>query len=284
MFYCMYYWLIAPLRGGIRDDAHRTPSFSISMQVPNRKPYELSLFCDSAGAPEFARCRIPDLTRRAIDTEHLPALQVMSEHLLTALRLTCDPSISFARPGAVWAFFDEGSPHELGLDIETISEGRWEPATAQAIFEHSIEIRELMRLYADGVDQRIPLQYRYLSLYKVLEANFRTDGMWNYAALKNHLAPHAQGFKSAGAFSDPVKYLHALRDRCAHIRTGGKGRRQTIGITHLNHEAASSVEKLLPYVTAAAAAAINARSKGKFKLSEEPVFQGMTPASKSDKS
>jgi hypothetical protein len=46
----------------------------------------------------------------------------------------------------------------------------------QAFFEKLYEMRRLCRNYSDGFDNRIPLQYRYLSFFQIIEDHFRSGG------------------------------------------------------------------------------------------------------------
>src|SRR5450759_5279981 len=173
MYYCLYYWIIAPLRGGIVDSPERNPAFVVQVQALDQKTYELSLYCDKQGSPEFARCRIPDLETEAIPNATLPLLQSLKEHLLSILRLTYRPDTMLAMPGTAWAFIENGQPAKMSLLIDEFGSTSYDPEPTKNLFIHSFEFRELMRLYVDGVDDRLPLQYQFLSLYKLLELCFR---------------------------------------------------------------------------------------------------------------
>ena len=275
MYYCMYYWIIAPLRGGIKDVPERLPAFALNVQALDGKDYELSLFCDHRNEPEFARCRIPSLGTEAIPDSILPLLQTIIEHLMSSLRLTYRMDLMLAQPSAVWSFFEESKPHEVSLSIQELGERTFDPQPVKNLFSASFNIRELVRLYLDGVDGGIPLQYRFLSLYKLIENRFRRRGYWENTSLDAFLQPYAAKFIDLGFKGAPASILHDLRDRCAHIKTGTKGVREVLGVTHLNHKEAVRVQHVLPLLRAICSVVINDRAKGAFALRTD-VLQGPT--------
>lgn len=239
------------------------------------KSYELSLFCDEKDQPEFVRCRIPGLEEKAIPESLLPDLQSLIEHLLSSLRLSFRMDVMLAGPHAAWSFFPEGQPHSMSLLIKEFDTRVYDPQQTKGIFVHTFNIRELMRLYVDGVDIRIPLQYRFLSLYRILENKFRHRGRWNKGALEAYLAPHSNGLRALGFRGTPSRIIHDLRDRCTHIRTGQKGAREVLGVTHLNHREAVRVARVLPFLRSVGATIINERTDGKFTLITDVVEEGL---------
>jgi hypothetical protein len=167
-------------------------------------------------------------------------------------------------PMAVWSFFDEGKPYSVGLDINEFGQTGFNGSVARDLWIHSFEIREALRLYVDGCDVKVPLQYRVLSLYKLLEDRFRSGKQWDHAALTAFLAPYEPEFRERGFQGDLVKALHALRDSCAHIRTGY--RKQLVGVTHLSHKQAVRAERALQILIPACVRIINELAVGKFQL------------------
>jgi hypothetical protein len=277
MYYCLYYWLIAPLRGGVVDTSDRKAAFALTVHALDAKEYEVSLFCDPQGHPEFARCRIAGLPEKAIPESLLPLLQSIREHLLSSLRLTFRPDVMFAVPSTVWSFFPEGQPYGVNVLIEEFGSAAYSPERTKDIFVHSYNIRELMRLFVDGVDARIPLQYRYLSFYKLIENRFRNQANWDRSALTDFLRPYAQSFSDLGFKGTPASVLHALRDKCAHIKTGSREGREVLGVTHLNHGEVVRIESILPHLRAICAQIINERTDGKFIMNTEIVHEGPRP-------
>lgn len=267
MYSCLYYWLIAPLRGGLEDTPEREPAFTLPIHTIDKNEYEVALYCDAHGQPEFARLEIPKLQDKVIPEPMLPLIQSIREHLLSALRLTFKSDVMFAQPSTVWAFIEGDGIREVKLVIQEFGEHIYDPQKTKDLFVHTFNIRELIRLFVDGVDTRIPLPYRFLSLYKILENRFRKQSRWDNEALADLLQPHAENFIKLGFRGTPASALHGLRDRCAHIKTG----KDVLGVTHLNLKEAARVESVLPYLRAICAVVINERSHGKFWLVTEVV-------------
>lgn len=254
------------------DDPDRVPAFTVNVVALDQKTYEVNLYCDEQGHPTFARCRITDLNSEALPEAALPILQSLGEHLLSVLRLTYRPDVSWADPSAAWSFIKNGDPAKVSLLMERFGNTSYDPEPTRNLFIHSFEVRELMRLYVDGMDARLPLQYQYLSLYKLLEVRYRKHGQWKKKELSDLLKPFAKNFIDQGINGEPSTVLHEIRDKCAHIKTKFKGGSEALGVTHLNLSAVARVERILPVLRAVCAVTINERVAGKFVLRTDVVL------------
>lgn len=77
----------------------------------------------------------------------------------------------------------------------------------------------LMSLLAEALNPAVPLAFRYLTFYKILELELRKNGYWT--GLDDYLKQYEQKF--AGLHTSKAKlknFLHNYRDKCAHIKTG----------------------------------------------------------------
>lgn len=260
---CFYYWLIEPLREEFRDTNERTPVFQIPVQIQTRK-CSMAVFVDENGIPEYAKLTMPDFALEEIPEDIYPAILAMRGHLESVLRLTYHPEASlFERP--IWAFVEDLTKYSIGLSMKAhFGEVKFDAPRARNVFVGAFEHREEIRLFLDGADRRIPLQYRFLSLYKLLEMQFKVRGRWRSSELEVFLADHKGSFESRGISAVPSAYLHNLRDKCAHIRTGNK--RESLGVTHLNQKKAAKVENILPVLSEIAVEILKLRGAGKFKI------------------
>lgn len=258
----MYYWFIAPRRPSYQDSPEREAAFTIDIEATSGR-YELAVLCDEHGTPELGRLRINDLDRDEIPEAKLPFIQVTKEHLLSVLRLSYGIDCEFW-PMVAWSFFEDGKPYGFGLNINEHGENRLDGSATRALWIHSFEFREALRLYVDGCDVKVPLQYRVLSLYKLIEDRYRDGKHWDYSGLRAFLAPHEAEFRARDFQGDLVDMLHALRDSCAHVRTGYK--KQLMGVTHLNHKQAVRAERALEVLILACVKIINDLGAGKFLI------------------
>jgi hypothetical protein len=231
------------------------------------KPYDFGLFADEHDNLEYALLKIPHLTGDKIPEELIPLIQVHSEHLLSVLRLTHGPEMNLHHQGLRF-FVDDGTSFNTNIDVsQIIGDSSFDPDRTREVFEGTFGHGEEIRLLVDSHDYRIPLQYRYLSLYKVLELAFKTGNKWEETKLKSFLNPYQGSFEQLKIASKPLaNYIHELRDRCAHIHTGSTGRRQLVGVTELNQREAAKVAKILPILTDICVAVINERGAGKFVI------------------
>lgn len=272
MKYCLYYWLFEPLRGRLSDSPDRTPAFSVVTNYRGAE-YDFALFCDGATVPEFARVRIPKLDSEAIPENILPLLQILKEHLLSILRLTYREDIQLF-PMTAHSFFNEGAPYELKLDIAMHNPLTMDGALVKNLFCASMSHREEIRLFADGVDARLPVQYRILSFYRLLETEFKVAGRWQKKRFDEMLNRYLRQFQDRGFKGKPASVLHDLRDKCAHIKTGTKT--ELFGVTHLNHKEAERATKVLPVLREICRDIVNGKGAGTFAIGDiKPWFEAI---------
>jgi len=242
---CHYYWLIEPIRSPFQDTSEREPVFTVNIQFPERKcPF--ALFVDNNGVPEYARFSIPDCKSNKILTDKASVIQEVKEHLLSVLRLSYDPNIQLF-PIPVWMFCKDGEKHSAGLKISlTKSERAFNVERVKNFFAYTLHGRQQIKLLADGNDQNIPLQYRFLSLYKILELAYYKSGKMDRKALNAFLEKYVDDFKAMQIHKSPVEYLKVIRDKCAHIRTGKTTERMVLGVTHLDPKYVEELTKFMP--------------------------------------
>lgn len=259
---CFYYWFIEPLKSQYKDNGSLNPAFEIPVNTKSGKS-ELALFLDSEGYPNFIRLIIPGFIKEELKQEHAELLQVVIEHLLSILRLMYDHEIQ-VYPIKMWAFPEDGKPYSHGISIQQLLQQRPAfPAIAvRNSFIGSWNSRIEIKLLADALDKQIPLQYRYLSLYKILENHFKKRGKWLDAELKAFLIQFSDEFEKMNIHYSLVQYLHVLRDKCAHIKTG----KDVLGVTQLSLRQAAEVERFLPFLKNMCIVLLNSASDGKFTL------------------
>lgn len=183
MFTCYYYWLLAPNKGELKDDEHRRSAFTIVVQSPNVQDCELALYCDDSGCPEFFRLKIPGLASEQIPERFFQLLQVCREHMLSVLRMTYREDVMLGLVSTAYSFVPDGQAHSVGLRFEMLGdEPPFDSEAARNLFIHSLGVRHDLRLYLDGINAQIPLQYRFLSLFKMLENRLKTNDRWDWDA------------------------------------------------------------------------------------------------------
>ncbi|MDP2719582.1 MAG: hypothetical protein Q8P44_07120 [Dehalococcoidia bacterium] len=262
---CFYYWFVEPLKSGYEDNGSLQPAFSIPVETQFGK-CELALFCDSEGQPDFIRLKIPGFAGEDIQEfkqEHVELLQTVKEHLVSILRLTYDSETEIARY-AMWAFPEDGKQYSYGISIQELQGQRPAfPAVAvRNAFVGTWDKRTEIKLLTDALDKKIPLQYRYLSLYKILENHFKKHGKWLNDELDAFLSQFSVEFNKMSIQLSLVQYLHALRDKCAHIRTG----KDILGVTQLSLGQAAEVGRFIPFFRNVCIVLLNSISDGKFTL------------------
>lgn len=261
-----HYWLFAPSRGGFIDDPGSPPAFEHSVSWQGKK-YQWAVFTDSAGHPLAARLLIEGAPDERMTADAAPLATMLIQHTLAILRTAWGADVTLLPMTFSAQKQKEGA---AGLNIEWPAPSPLDVNLARALFEHALPMREFFRLFTDGVNESIPLQFRFLSLYKIIELQFRDgDGHWDNGGLARALAFQQAEF-SALALPRPFpQELHNMRDRCAHIRVG-RGKKRRLGVTSLSHDAAIEVERLFPLLRAICANLLNEKADGKFVMQTQP--------------
>lgn len=264
---CFYYWFIEPLKSQYKDDGSLNPAFKIPVKTNRFEKCELALFLDSGGRPDFIRLIIPgyagDELKQELKQEHVELLQVVKEHILSVLRLMYDSKTEIARY-VMWAFPEDAKPYSYGISIQELQGQRpaFPSAAVHNAFVGTWDKRTEIKLLTDALDERILLQYRYLSLYKILENHFKKRGKWQKSELKEFLSQFHAQFEGLSISLPLDNYIHTLRDKCAHIKTG----KDVLGVTQLNPQQAKEVGRFLPFLKNICMTLLNSVSNGKFTL------------------
>lgn len=261
----LWYWMLDPPRGGIADHGQRA-AFMQPLRGPNGQELEAYLFLDENGEPHFVKFRAIR-ARDLHDTNRFTALvDVAREHMLSVLKLAWHHNASYVPLSIFLEEPEDGSG--AGVEVQWPSAYGFNPAQAQAIYEHTFGQREILRLLADGLDDRVPIQYRFLSLYKILEIRYRNNkDHWDFEALRTACEAQLMEYGRLGLHRTFQAELSHLRDRCAHIRTGS-GKKRRLGVTALNPGALKEVNQIMPLLTEICRAVLNAELDGKVSFND----------------
>lgn len=128
------------------------------------------------------------------------------DHMISVLRITYDSNVArlswYDQTISVGSHGKDGHP-DLAVDISDVTPPRAEVhfENVARVFAGSAKIRHLMKLLSDTQLYSLPLQYRYLSLYKIFELEFKFGGKWN--GLDALLAPYQDEYAVLKASETP---------------------------------------------------------------------------------
>src|SRR5262249_45684015 len=139
------------------------------------------------------------------------------DHTLAVLKLTHDVGVDLIRWGenaiSIGAQDVNGKP-DLNMQISAIVGAQAEIAVdnIRNVLLASMDHRPLIKLLADAQTPLLPLQYRYLSLYKILELEFRVVGRW--VGLQRLLEPYENDYKALNIGTRSLlNLIHEMRDK-----------------------------------------------------------------------
>jgi hypothetical protein len=267
---CYYYLIVEPLLDHYRDDANTKPTSTGLIKIKSKK-YKISFFI-GGNRLSMIRIDIPNLSGKTVPEEDSESVHILKEHVLSVLRLNYDSEVSFF-PNAMMVFRKEGLGPIFSIKLkQTLKPNPSLPLyieNVRDVLVDSFPLRVQTKLLSDAQDERLPLQYRYLSLYKLLEMECKKEGKWKQE-FERFVDKFEAEFKNLGIKMKPVNYIHYLRDRCAHIKIS----REAYGVTQLSRKDMAEIGKFLPLMIRMCTTSLNENHPDvDFSLVDEKTFQ-----------
>lgn len=254
-----WYYLVEPILSEYHDQGDREPITSVNLCFSDAI-YQLALF-GTDQVLHFIRIKVPNVSPDMPDeVSKIVAgrVQIVKEQTVSLLRLLYDNQIAIYS-FHFFNFIDENLPPSFSIQIQENLNNQWKfPKNLfVAGFQNTINCRIELKLLADSIDERLPLQYRYLSLFKIFEMMF-FDGNKPKKDFDNFLTNYEEQFRTQ--FQKPISlkgYIIDLRARCAHI----KSNKNITGVTMLNNKDAREVKAFLPFAFQIAKEVVNGHPK-----------------------
>jgi len=193
----------------------------------------------------MARISKRGLREKSIPTKIQNEITILKEHLLTSINLHFDP---YARIRFnMHQFIEEGGKPDINilLDDGTKKKNQISANEFSDIFLGTFDYGNEFKLLSDAQKTYIPVQFRYLSLYKWLEMEFKTKGRWNSSFLSFTEQVEDEFQKRNFSNKKFSNYLHDIRDKCAHIKSNN----DILGVTSLSYQDEKSVIEFTKFLT-----------------------------------
>jgi len=192
----------------------------------------------------------------------LEIVQEVKETVIAVLRLTYDLQAEI-HPPTFFADEEDEKPYSVGLKMQQLLNENFQLNydNIRASFVNAWPIKYHLKLFSYGIYPVLPLEFRFLSLYKLLELNFKGKGQWG-PAYDKLLAGFKGEYTTLNVSNLKFRnYIENLRDRCAHIKS--KREDVPMGITMLNNKDAIEVDKVIPLMIKICASVINSHEENK---------------------
>ncbi|MBK6543785.1 MAG: hypothetical protein IPG12_00645 [Saprospiraceae bacterium] len=243
MKYDLHYYFILQERERYFDDGSGNYFYN-SKVVMVDSPFRISLIHENG---EIIMLRIikEDLHEERIPKETYNQITILKEHILTSLNLFFDHLARFRFD--IHLFIKKGEKPDLNLLLrkEKNENSPTFSTDFTLLLENSFHFRNELKLIADAQKVFLPVQFRFLSLYKFLELEFKIKGVWTERF--NSFSKKVQDEFNKRKLSTKLfsNYLHEIRDKCAHIKTN----KDILGVTSLSYEDEKKVKDFTQFLT-----------------------------------
>ncbi len=223
-----------------------TPAFELPVEDPERS-VKFALFLRDS-SPAFARILVENADEQTDLSGYGPTFEKLFGHLLTILRLFVNPSLNWDQL-TVASNPKAGTLGGLAISTKSIFEERAEQLQAinwtniGAIYAGTSPAGIEVSYFQLGTNEKMPVQYRYLSLFQLFERRFKKNNKWVKQDRDDFLAEFEWVPFTNGQKSNLFAYLSELRDKCAHPRVGSK---DTDGFHLLNPSTEKELSAIIP--------------------------------------
>jgi hypothetical protein len=221
---CYLYTLLSPPPEQFIDNRSVPPLLSIPVVLKDGRQWEIAIL-GTANEIRAVRVSIPETAGPTIDPEDYKRYLKLRLFALDCIRINYDSSIEYFRNGdnvlSIYNFLEPDIGPDVNLEIgrPLNPDFRVNNEGLRALLASPLEMRAVIHLLADGSDFRLPIQFRFLSLYKIIELHFKitTNKTFN-----EFIEPFLERFqeldRTITTLAQLCKVLNKLRSRCAHIK------------------------------------------------------------------
>jgi hypothetical protein len=238
-----FYMPLTPIREHYSDDGS-----TILLQTPVRdsdlRMFEVALIGSSHDLL-MVRISMFEL-EEAPPPEDIPKIDAVAELMISMLRIYYDNKIGFAPDSFRYGnLIDENMPPELKVSTTTTRpELNIDRNFLTAALNAPEEFRNIIRLFSDSTYSYTPIQYRYLSLFKILEYAFKHHRRKWSPKLDLLFGHFEKEYLEMDISKKSMKALFIdLRDKCAHIKLGDAN---YLGIVGIGSRDTELVQKFMP--------------------------------------
>jgi hypothetical protein len=244
------YSILSPLPEHFTDNRSTSPLLSIPVNLKDGRQWEIAIL-GKEDTVVGVRIAIPETDGANIPPDDFQRCQALRAFALDCIRMNYDPSIDYFRIAndiySFWNFLDQGVGPDINLKIDSKINEQFRVNTEglKVLLASPQTMRTVVHLLADGGDFRLPLQFRFLSVYKIIELHYKITPNRKFT---NFIAPFLHIFEELHASiktsSELCKYLSKLRARCAHIKLSDG----ELGFSHYRSDL-SEASRILPVLT-----------------------------------
>jgi hypothetical protein len=229
---CYIYSFITPVDNEVIIDNKDIPPLGVvTVNLKDGRIFEAAILGTPNTIKAF-RLAIPNIENDTLGPEDRRRFFDLRKLMLDCIRAVYDPSAEYFRRSdeviTLWNFPEAGTGPSLAVKIaEPLNPAyRVNVEGIRRLFCVPQNLRPIIHLIADGGDFRLPMQFRFLSFYKIIEMHYKITSNKHFNEFIKPLLPLFDTmYPGITTVKELCAHLTCLRNRCAHIKltTGDLG-------------------------------------------------------------
>lgn len=218
------YALLNPIDEEFIDNKTNPPLVTIPVVFKNSHGWELAIL-GTSNTIKAIRVAMPDASTEAFEGDDFERFQRLRDYALDCIRLAYDRHAEFfSHNGEVPTFSNwldpaNGPSFHIHITQPINPDYRVNDGGLKMLLGAPPKMRPIVHLFGIAVDTHLPIQYRFLALYKIVELHYRITPNKRFQALTEPLVGEFQAvFPDVIDVRTLCKRVAVLRDRSAHIK------------------------------------------------------------------
>jgi len=250
---CYIYSIVVPFAGEFKDNQSTPPLMVIPIKLKDGRLWEGAVLGTQTTITAI-RVSIPNIPEENpegyLAEDDFKLFVRLRIYMLDCIRLIYNADAEYLRQEDQILSFryflepDEGPDSALKISMPINPDYRVNSEGLKALIGAPESLRPIIHLMADGADTKLPIQFRFLSYYKIIEIHYKITTNKRFSKfITSFISEFKSIYPTVSSVAQLCKRLSMLRNRCAHIKlTTGE-----FGFSHLEAKADDLI-KTMPII------------------------------------
>lgn len=208
--------------------------------------------------PHYALVQLESLPQKVVNQRVEAALHELKYRLVSAMKIDHDPETHIKYEHQLTAPMKDSLPKEIHFTWE--KKGKLDVENVFRLMNCAQKLPLSMYLLGQGVSPHVDPEYRVLSLYKILEAEFAQGKLTKRG--EKVLSFYKKELEHLGYEAKVHNFLLRVRASCSHILKN----KSQLGFVSMKYEDLIELHKIIPLLGQIAFDVVSLQSRGKLRL------------------